>query len=199
MKNLIFFCFFFINANSYAQIKFGSTNNSDFFNSNNDEKKIIKKIISSDTILFLKSPVEKGRISSGYGKRFHPVLKINKNHNGIDFAAPYGSKVKATAGGIVEKEGYSKFNGNFVIIRHNKSYSTQYLHLSEIKVIKGLEIKKGDIIGLVGSSGLSSGPHVCYRFIKDGKEIDPLSIKKIINNSPSDDKSEFKSFINDFF
>lgn len=130
--------------------------------------------------MFLKSPVKFSRISSRFTmKRFHPVTKAWKAHLGTDYAAPYGTPILATADGIVEEACFKKFNGNYVKIRHNGQYKTQYLHMSKIAkgMRKGTRVKQGEIIGYVGSTGLATGPHVCYRFWKDGKQVDPLKQK----------------------
>lgn len=125
---------------------------------------------------FLKAPVKYSRISSRYtGRRFHPVLKRYKAHLGTDYAAPTGTEIRATGDGVIEVAGYAKYNGNWVKIRHNGTYSTGYLHMSRIaKGIKpGVHVRQGDLIGYVGSTGLARGAHVCYRFWKNGKQVDP--------------------------
>ncbi len=124
---------------------------------------------------FLKAPLEFSRISSRYSpRRFHPVQKRWKAHKGTDYAAPHGTPIWSTANGTVEKAGYTRGNGNYVKIKHNNTYATQYLHMSKILVKKGERVKQGDIIGRVGSTGLATGPHVCYRFWKNGKQVDPF-------------------------
>jgi murein DD-endopeptidase MepM/ murein hydrolase activator NlpD len=130
--------------------------------------------------MFLKAPVKFSRISSGYSlNRFHPVTKEWKAHLGTDYAAPYGTPILATADGVIEEAQFKIFNGNYVKIRHNGEYKTQYLHMSKIgKGIRpGVRVKQGSIIGYVGSTGLATGPHVCYRFWKDGSQVDPLKQK----------------------
>jgi murein DD-endopeptidase MepM/ murein hydrolase activator NlpD len=104
------------------------------------------------------------------------VLKRVKPHLGTDYAAPQGTPIRTTADGVIDKAGYTSGNGNYVKVRHNSVYSTQYLHMSKIKsgIRAGVAIKQGDIIGYVGSTGLATGPHVCYRFWKNGKQVDPL-------------------------
>lgn len=125
---------------------------------------------------FLRAPVKFSRISSGYTKRrFHPVQKRFKSHLGTDYAAPKGTPIVATADGTISHATYKKYNGNYVKVRHNSVYTTQYLHMSKIgKGIKpGKRVKQGEVIGYVGSTGLATGPHVCYRFWKNGKQVDP--------------------------
>ncbi len=129
---------------------------------------------------FLKSPVKFSRISSGFSmKRFHPVTKVWKAHLGTDYAAAYGTPILATADGIVEEARFKTFNGNYVKIRHNGEYKTQYLHMSKISkgIHRGVRVKQGEVIGYVGSTGLATGPHVCYRFWKDGAQVDPRKEK----------------------
>lgn len=127
---------------------------------------------------FLKAPVRYSRISSRFSrKRFHPVLKTVKAHLGTDYAAPVGTAVMSTADGTVVAASYDRNNGNYVKIRHNGTYTTQYLHLSRIakKIRCGASVKQGRVIGYVGESGMATGPHLCYRFWKNGRQVDPLT------------------------
>lgn len=127
---------------------------------------------------FLRAPVKFSRISSRYsGKRFHPVQKRYKAHLGTDYAAATGTPIMATGDGIVVASQYKKFNGNYVKIKHNATYTTQYLHMSKRAVKVGERVLQGQTIGYVGSTGLASGPHVCYRFWKNGKQVDPYRQK----------------------
>ncbi len=127
---------------------------------------------------FLKAPLKFVNITSHYTQnRFHPVQLIWKAHKGTDYAAPTGTPIMTTAAGVVEQAGYSTGNGNFVKVIHDKTYSTQYLHMSKILVRRGQHVKQGEIIGKVGSTGLASGPHVCYRFWKNGVQVDALKLK----------------------
>jgi murein DD-endopeptidase MepM/ murein hydrolase activator NlpD len=124
---------------------------------------------------FLMSPVKYSRISSGFTmNRFHPVQKRWKAHLGTDYAAPHGTPILATANGTVIAATYAGGNGNYVKIQHNETYATQYLHMSGFApgIKKGVYVKQGDVIGYVGSTGLATGPHVCYRFWKNGQQID---------------------------
>ncbi len=126
---------------------------------------------------FLKAPVKMGRISSKFNlRRFHPVLKRRKAHRGTDYAAPYGTPIQAVANGVVTKVAYTKGNGRYVKIKHDKTYQTQYLHMQKYaKGIKpGMHVKQGQTIGYVGSSGLATGPHVCFRFWKNGEQVNHL-------------------------
>ncbi|MGB6036724.1 MAG: peptidoglycan DD-metalloendopeptidase family protein [Cryomorphaceae bacterium] len=123
---------------------------------------------------FLKAPVKFSRISSRYTmKRYHPVQRRWKSHLGTDYAAPKGTPIVATADGEVIASAYGKYNGNYVKIRHNSTYTTQYLHMSKRAVKNGAYVRQGDLIGYVGSTGLATGPHVCYRFWVNGKQVDP--------------------------
>ena len=128
--------------------------------------------------LFLKSPIKFSRITSRFTmNRFHPVQHRWKAHKGTDYAAPTGTPIMTTAAGVVETTGYTAGNGNFVKVKHNGTYSTQYLHMSKILVRRGQHVNQGDVIGRVGSTGLASGPHVCYRFWKNGVQVDALKLK----------------------
>ena len=143
--------------------------------------------------MFLKAPLKFFRITSRYTKsRFHPVQKRWKSHNGTDYAAPSGTPIMTTASGVVERTGYTAGNGNYVKVKHNGTYSTQYLHMSKILVRKGQYVDQGQTIGLVGSTGLATGPHVCYRFWKNGVQVDPLG--QILPNSEPMDKKDIPAY-----
>ena len=125
---------------------------------------------------FLRSPLNFSRISSRYSKkRFHPVLKRYKSHLGTDYAAPRGTPIRTVADGIVTEAKRNRGNGIYVKIKHNNKYSTQYLHMSKFakKIKKGVRVAQGQTIGYVGSTGLATGPHVCFRFWKNGIQVDP--------------------------
>ena len=127
---------------------------------------------------FLRAPVQFSRISSRYNlKRKIAYYGRIRPHFGTDFAAPRGTPIRATASGTVVKSSYTRGNGNFVKIKHNGTYSTQYLHMDKRGVKVGQFVKQGDYIGTVGMTGNTSGPHVCYRFWKNGKQVDPLRQK----------------------
>ena len=128
---------------------------------------------------FLKAPVQFSRVSSRYNLRRRIAYYGNKirPHKGTDFAAPVGTPIMATANGTVTKSSYTRGNGNYVKIRHNATYETQYLHMSKRLVKVGQFVKQGDIIGRVGMTGNTAGPHVCYRFWKNGKQVDPFRQK----------------------
>lgn len=142
--------------------------------------------------MFLKAPLDYFRISSKFsGRRFHPVQQRWKAHNGTDYAAKQGTPIKTTASGVVERTGYTAGNGNYVKVRHNSTYSTQYLHMSKILVKNGQRVSQGQVIGKVGSTGLATGPHVCYRFWKNGVQVDPLK-QSLPNAEPMDKKEKIK-------
>ena len=127
---------------------------------------------------FLRAPVQFSRISSRYNlKRKIAFYGRVRPHRGTDFAAPRGTPIRATASGTVTKSSYTRSNGNYVKIKHNGTYSTQYLHMDKRGVKVGEFVNQGDYIGTVGMTGNTSGPHVCYRFWKNGKQVDPLRQK----------------------
>lgn len=126
---------------------------------------------------FLKSPLKYARISSGFSlARRHPVLKVVRPHLGVDYAAPTGTPVQAVGDGVVISAGYSGGNGNMVKIRHAHGYQTMYLHLSRIAVKRGARVSQGQVIGNVGSTGLSTGPHLDFRVYRNGKALNPLKV-----------------------
>lgn len=143
-----------------------------------EEGKVLKN-------MFLKAPLKFGyRISSKFSKnRFHPVQKTFKAHKGTDYAAASGTPIVTTASGVVERTGYTAGNGNYVKVKHSSTYATQYLHMSKILVRNGQRVSQGEVIGKVGSTGLATGPHVCYRFWKNGVQVDPLA-QKLPNSEP---------------
>lgn len=148
---------------------------------------------------FIKSPLQKGgNIVSRYNlHRFHPVLQVEKAHLGTDFAAPTGSPIIATASGVVIAAQFTQNNGNYVKIRHDKVYETQYLHMSRFArgIRNGVRVQQGQVIGYVGSTGLATGPHVCYRFWKRGVQVDPLKEKlNIIKQIPESDLPNYLSY-----
>ncbi len=129
---------------------------------------------------FLKAPLNFTRISSRYTqRRFHPVQKRWKAHLGTDYAAPKGTPIHTVGDGTVVEAGYSSGNGNYVKVKHNGTYTTQYLHMSKIAggMKKGTRVRQGQTIGYVGSTGLATGPHLCFRFWKNGKQVDALKVE----------------------
>ncbi len=130
---------------------------------------------------FLKAPLRFSRISSRFShSRLHPVLKIRRPHHGVDYAAPTGTPVHSVGDGVVIKVAYQKGGGgNYVKIKHNSMYSTTYMHLSRFGkgIRQGVYVKQGDVIGYVGSTGLATGPHLDFRFYKNGSPVDPLKVE----------------------
>ncbi len=141
----------------------------DYFNR---EGKNVKKSI-------LKTPLDGARISSNFGMRKHPILGFNKMHKGVDFAAPTGTPIYAGGNGIVEYVGTNGGYGKYIRIRHNNGYKTAYAHLSNYKkgISKGIRVNQGEVIGYVGSTGNSTGPHLHYEIIYKNKHINPLKLK----------------------
>lgn len=142
---------------------------------------------------FLKAPVKFKRISSRYNlKRRIAVYGYKiRPHRGTDFAAAIGTPIMATANGTVSKSSYTRGNGNYVKIRHNATYDTQYLHMKKRNVKVGQFVKQGDVIGWVGMTGNTGGPHVCYRFWKNGKQVDPFK-QKLPEAEPISDSLKVK-------
>ena len=141
---------------------------------------------------FLLSPVQFSRISSRYNlRRKIAYYGRVKPHYGTDFAAPVGTDIRATASGRVEKSGYTRANGYYIKIKHNATYSTQYLHMRKKGLKVGTQVKQGDKIGEVGMTGYTSGPHVCYRFWKNGMQVDPLK-QKLPEAKPISDELRLK-------
>lgn len=123
---------------------------------------------------FLRAPLKYSRISSSFNRRrFHPIKKRRIPHLGTDYAAPTGTPIFAVANGVITKAGYSKNNGKYVKIRHDDIYQTQYLHMHRFAkgIRKGVRVKQGQVIGEVGQTGLATGPHVCFRFWKYGRQV----------------------------
>jgi|SRR5699024_5602900 len=115
------------------------------------------------------------RISSGYGVRYHPILKIGRMHNGIDFSANIGANIYATADGVVTTATMQRGYGRIVIIDHGFGFETRYAHMNKINVRKGQKVTRGHVIGEVGNSGLSTGPHVHYEIRKNGETVNPIN------------------------
>jgi len=129
---------------------------------------------------FLRAPLEFVRISSRYShSRLHPVHGDRRPHLGTDYAAPHGTPILAVGDGEVTRASYTRGNGNYVRIRHNSVYETQYLHMSRFAsgIRPGVSVSQGDVIGYVGSTGIATGPHVCFRFWKNGRQVDHLRLE----------------------
>ena len=129
---------------------------------------------------FLKAPVKFSRISSNYNlRRFHPIKGKTIPHLGTDYAAPYGTEIRSVSDGVVTTTSYTSGNGNFVKVKHDNVYETQYLHMSRFAkgIRPGVRVRQGQTIGYVGSTGLATGPHVCFRFWKNGRQVNHLKEK----------------------
>jgi murein DD-endopeptidase MepM/ murein hydrolase activator NlpD len=128
---------------------------------------------------FLRSPLEFSRITSGFSRRFHPILKQWRAHNGVDYGAPAGTKVRATADSTVDFAGFQRGYGNIVILKHSGKHTTAYAHLRGFAtgIRKGRRVSQGETIGYVGSTGWATGPHLHYEFRINGKPTNPLATK----------------------
>ena len=163
-----------------------------FYDYFNREGKNVKKSI-------LKTPLDGARISSNFGMRKHPISGYNKMHKGVDFAAPKGTPIYAGGNGVIEYIGNNGGYGKYIRIRHNNEYKTAYAHLSAYKkgISKGSRVNQGDIIGFVGSTGNSTGPHLHYEIIYQNKQINPLKLKLpsgkiLVGNELNRFKKKFK-------
>ncbi|HAE49920.1 MAG: peptidase M23 [Tistrella sp.] len=125
----------------------------------------------------LQTPIEGARLTSGFGARRHPLLGYTKMHKGVDFGAPTGTPIMAAGDGVVEKADWFSSYGKYVRIRHNGTYSTAYAHMSRINVRAGQKVKQGQVIGAVGTTGRSTGPHLHYEVLVNNKQVNPKSIK----------------------
>lgn len=145
---------------------------------------------------FLRAPLDFTRISSGFNlKRLHPIFKTNKPHRGIDYAASRGTPVYAAGDGRVAQAGYSKANGNFVVINHGTKYQTKYLHLHKRGVRRGQKVKQRQIIGWVGSTGYATGPHLHYEFLVSGVHRNPRTILRKLPKAKSIAGAEKERFL----
>ncbi len=150
---------------------------------------------------FLKSPLKYSRITSFYSlNRFHPILHYNRPHFGTDYAAPQGTPIMSVADGVVEEARHGGGNGNFVKIKHLKPFASQYLHMSRFAkgIHPGTKVKQGEVIGYVGSTGLATGPHVCFRFWKNGVQVNHLKEKlPQVSTFSTSDRDKFKNLSNE--
>jgi murein DD-endopeptidase MepM/ murein hydrolase activator NlpD len=146
------------------------------FRNEQGDKEFYSELGQSMKRSFLATPIKYGGvITSGYGLRTHPVTGHTKEHLGTDFAAPEGTPIQAVADGVVTIATFTSNNGNYVKLKHDKTYTTQYLHMQKFadNIRPGVRVRQGQVIGYVGTTGLSTGPHVCYRFWKNDKQEDP--------------------------
>ena len=164
----------------------------DYFNR---QGKNVKKSI-------LKTPIDGARLSSNFGMRKHPILGYSKMHKGVDFAAPKGTPIYAGGNGVIEYAGYNGGFGKYIRIRHNNEFKTAYAHLSSFQksISKGKRVNQGDVIGYVGSTGDSTGPHLHYEILFQNKQINPMKMKlpsgKILSGS---ELERFKNEVNGIY
>jgi len=161
---------FINNGQTYRAYRFEQDGEVDYYD---DKGKSLRRS-------FLKAPLSFRRISSRFSKsRYHPILKIYRPHLGVDYAAPTGTPVSSVGDGTIVFAGYKGQNGNLVVIRHPNGYTTYYGHLSKIKkgTKRGVKVRQGQLIGYVGTTGLSTGPHLDYRIKKHNKFVDPLKLE----------------------
>ena len=163
----------------YANLKLSGEDNSlYYFDSKNSEGHYDKSGKSVQKAL-MKTPINGARLSSPFGMRKHPIDGFNKMHRGTDFAAPMGTPIMASGNGVIKKAGWCGGGGNCVVIKHNSTYQTVYAHMSKFAkgIRKGTRVKQGQTIGYVGSTGKSTGPHLHYEVIVNGKRINSQKLK----------------------
>lgn len=148
---------------------------------------------------FLRSPLSTTRVTSRFGNRFHPVLRVWRHHNGVDYGAPQGTLVWAVSGGVVTFSGWNKGYGNYVCIKHDNGYESRYGHLKKKFVHVGQRVKQKQRIGLVGMTGIASGPHLDFQLLVKGKHINPLSVSMVntLKTVPGDLKPRFSEVFSD--
>ncbi|MEF8833779.1 MAG: peptidoglycan DD-metalloendopeptidase family protein [Halofilum sp. (in: g-proteobacteria)] len=147
---------------------------------------------------FLRTPVEFSRISSRFGKRYHPVLGRMRNHHGVDYAARTGTPIRSTGDGRIVQRGRNGGYGNFILIRHGSRYSTAYAHMSRFASGQpvGTRVQQGEVIGYVGTTGRSTGPHLHYEFRVNGRHKDPLTMEfPSVEPIPSGERERFRETI----
>ena len=163
----ILYAYLNVNNQKIKLYRFETKNDFDFY----DEKgRSIRKAL-------MKTPINGARLSSPFGNRKHPILGFTKHHNGTDFAAPTGTPIMASGNGTVIKAGWCGNGGNCVRIRHNSSYTTGYGHMSKIATRTGRRVRQGQIIGYVGNTGMSTGPHLHYTVSYNGKFVNSQKLK----------------------
>ncbi len=163
----ILYAYLNVNNQKIKLYRFGKKNDFGFYDERG--RSIVKAL--------MKTPINGARLSSPFGKRKHPILGFTKHHNGTDFAAPIGTPIMASGNGTVIKAGWCGNGGNCVRIRHNSSYTTGYGHLSKFATKTGRRVRQGQIIGYVGNTGMSTGPHLHYTVSYNGKFINSQKLK----------------------
>ena len=163
----------------YASLELQSLGSLKLFRFDSDNGKIeyFDESGKSAKKLLMKTPVDGARLSSGFGLRKHPILGYNVKHRGVDFAAPKGTPIYAAGDGIIEKKGWNGAYGKYIRIRHANNFKTAYAHLSKFNKIPGGRVKQRQIIGYVGSTGRSTGPHLHFEILKNNTRINPQKLK----------------------
>ena len=163
----------------YANLKLSGEDNQLYYFKSNDSDGHYDKSGKSVQKALMKTPINGARLSSSFGMRKHPIDGFNKMHQGTDFAAPMGTPIMASGNGIIKKAGWCGGGGNCVVIKHNSTYQTVYAHMSKFAngIRKGVRVKQGQTIGYVGSTGKSTGPHLHYEVIVNGKRINSQTLK----------------------
>ena len=172
----------------YANLKLSVENNSLYYFKSKDSEGHYDKNGKSVQKALMKTPINGARLSSAFGMRKHPIDGFNKMHKGTDFAAPMGTPIMASGDGKIKKAGWCGGGGNCIVIKHNSTYQTVYAHMSKFAkgIRSGVRVKQGQIIGYVGSTGKSTGPHLHYEVIINGKKVNSQTLKlpsgKILKN-----------------
>ena len=168
-RGSILFAYMSVNGREITLYKFGNDKDYGYFDI--DGKSVEKAL--------MKTPINGARLSSSFGMRKHPIDGYNKMHRGTDFAAPEGTPIMASGDGIIVRAKWCGGGGNCIKIKHNSTYSTVYAHMSKFAfgMKKGIRVKQGQVIGYVGSTGKSTGPHLHYEVIKNGKKINSQTLK----------------------
>ena len=163
----------------YASLELQSLGSLKLFRFDSDNGKIeyFDENGKSAKKLLMKTPVDGARLSSGFGMRKHPILGYNVKHRGVDFAAPKGTPIYAAGDGIIEKKGWNGAYGKYIRIRHANNFKTAYAHLSKFNKTPGGRVKQRQIIGYVGSTGRSTGPHLHFEILKNNIRINPQKLK----------------------
>ena len=163
----------------FANLKLSGQDNSLYYFDKKDVQGHYNKNGKSVQKALMKTPINGARLSSSFGMRKHPIDGFNKMHRGTDFAAPKGTPIMASGNGIVKKAGWCGGGGNCVKIKHNSTYETVYAHMSKFArgIKKGVRVKQGQTIGYVGSTGKSTGPHLHYEVIVNGKRVNSQKLK----------------------
>jgi len=163
----------------YANLKLSGEDNSLYYFDSKESEGHYDKSGKSVQKALMKTPINGARLSSSFGMRKHPIDGFTKMHRGTDFAAPMGTPIMASGNGIIKKAGWCGGGGNCVVIKHNSTYQTVYAHMSKFatNIRKGIRVKQGQIIGYVGSTGKSTGPHLHYEVIVNGKRINSQTLK----------------------